>query len=164
MESAIKITGLGWRWYFYDRWNMFDFIVVVLSIGITIVDVINRVYDCSPKDPSNSNALFVITKKESPGFEFPQVLRALRIGRVLRLVRRLKGLRQMIETLFVSLPSLYTIMLLMILIMIIFSVLGVNLFSNVNMQQDGNERITEIANYVYWDNAFFMLFRQTTGE
>ena len=32
LEAAIKILGLGPRWYFVDAWNTFDFTVVVFSI------------------------------------------------------------------------------------------------------------------------------------
>ena len=164
-EAVVKILGLGLRWYFHDPWNIFDFIVVTLSIGITVIDVLNAVYDCTPIDTS-PEAEFVVTQTRVNvvDLEWVQFLRALRIGRVLRLVRRFRGLRQMIETLFISLPSLYTIFLLLFLIMIIFAVLGVNFFFNVSNAQDGEGRMDDIANYVYFDNAFFMLFRQTTGE
>jgi hypothetical protein len=32
METVMKITGLGFKEYFKDKWNLFDFIVVLLSI------------------------------------------------------------------------------------------------------------------------------------
>jgi hypothetical protein len=35
-EAFIKIVGLGWR-YFRERWNMFDFIIVVFSLLSIII-------------------------------------------------------------------------------------------------------------------------------
>lgn len=32
MESTLKIIGMG-RLYFYSRWNIFDFVVVVSSVA-----------------------------------------------------------------------------------------------------------------------------------
>ena len=32
-EMVIKVTALGLRVYFRDRWNMFDFGVIVLTFG-----------------------------------------------------------------------------------------------------------------------------------
>jgi hypothetical protein len=153
IEATIKILGLGLKWYFYDWWNLFDFVIVLLSVGITILDILGKEYACGF---DRTGAIGKI-----PGIN---LLRALRIARVLRLVRRFKGLRQMIETLIVSLPSLVNIGLLLIIIMTIFSVLAQNLFFNINQDQDGGGNLSDVANYVYFDNAFFMLFRQTTGE
>jgi len=153
LEAIIKIIGLGPRWYFKDAWNVFDFTVVLLGLGTTILDVINKEYYCGPdKGESVANV---------PGL---QILRVFRICRVFRLVRRLKGLKQMIETLIISLPSLGNIAALIVLIIVIFAVLGNTFFYNVNQEQDFYGRMGDHANYFHLDNALWALHRQTTGE
>jgi voltage-gated sodium channel type IV alpha len=31
-EAVMKIVGLGWKFYFRDPWNIFDFVIVITSI------------------------------------------------------------------------------------------------------------------------------------
>ena len=68
IEAIIKLIALK-KVYFHDSWNIFDFIIVVLTLIILVLKVTNV------------------------GIEFgagPTVLRALRIGRILRLIKRAK--------------------------------------------------------------------------
>ncbi|KAJ1465146.1 hypothetical protein T484DRAFT_1866210, partial [Baffinella frigidus] len=46
MEAFTKIAGLGPKWYFYDMWNLFDFVVVLLSISLTVIDILQMEYSC----------------------------------------------------------------------------------------------------------------------
>jgi len=153
MEAVIKMLGLGPRWYFLDYWNVFDLCVVMLSMVTITLDAQIGEHYCSP-DKVTGETVF-------PGL---QMLRVFRIARVFRLIRRLSGLRQMVETLIISLPSLGNIAGLIILFMIIFGILGRTLFYNVNEEQDEAGRMDSAANYGTLDNAFMILFRQTTGE
>eukprot|EP00286_Rhodomonas_abbreviata_P000788 CAMPEP_0181288586 /NCGR_PEP_ID=MMETSP1101-20121128/414_1 /TAXON_ID=46948 /ORGANISM="Rhodomonas abbreviata, Strain Caron Lab Isolate" /LENGTH=992 /DNA_ID=CAMNT_0023392723 /DNA_START=425 /DNA_END=3403 /DNA_ORIENTATION=+ len=152
LESIIKLVGLGFRWYFLDTWNLFDFVIVVLSIATIVLDALGKEYDCTIQD------------RQSLDIPALSVFRAFRIARVFRLVRRLKGLRQMIETLIISLPSLVNIGTLLLLMIVIFSVLGVTFFYNVNLDQDAYGRMGKDDNYVHLDSALWLLHRQTTGE
>uniref|UniRef100_A0A8C1DG33 Sodium channel protein n=1 Tax=Cyprinus carpio carpio TaxID=630221 RepID=A0A8C1DG33_CYPCA len=93
-ECLIKIFAL--RCYFFTiSWNIFDFVVVILSIvGIVLADIIEK-YFVSP-------TLF-------------RVIRLARIGRVLRLIRAAKGIRTLLFALMMSLPALFNIGLLLFL-------------------------------------------------
>mmetsp|Transcript_14436 Transcript_14436/g.35315 ORF Transcript_14436/g.35315 Transcript_14436/m.35315 type:complete len:906 (-) Transcript_14436:124-2841(-) len=154
LEAAVKLLGLGVRWYLIDYWNLFDFLVVTLSLLTIGLDISNQDYWCGPDK--------VTTIVNFPGL---QTLRVFRVARVFRLIRRLKGLRQMIETLIVSLPSLANIAALLALFIMIFSVLGLTFFYNVNPDQDPYGRMdASHANYASIDNALWTLHRQTTGE
>lgn len=150
-EAVIKLLALGPQWYFLDGWNIFDFIVVLLSFVMFGLDTYDGDWTCDPSI-------------EEGGINVPglSVLRVFRIARVFRLVRRLKGLRQMIATLINSLPSLSNIAALIALILVIFSVLCVTFFYNVNTSQGGS--LSESANYATFGNALYLLHRQTTGE
>lgn len=39
MESVLKITGFGFKNYFKDSWNTFDFITVIGSIVDAVISV-----------------------------------------------------------------------------------------------------------------------------
>lgn len=39
LEALVKITAMGFAIYFRDRWNVFDFIIAVISMTILIFDV-----------------------------------------------------------------------------------------------------------------------------
>lgn len=52
IEATVKIFAFGFRWYFLDRFNMFDFFVVVVvdaSVGLAFI---NQPLTCSPVRPS----------------------------------------------------------------------------------------------------------------
>ena len=159
LEAAIKILGLGPRWYFVDAWNTFDFTVVVFSILTLILDGLAGNHDCVQQPPELDPILTQLSKMG--------ILRAIRILRVFRLVRRVQGIRDLLGTLIRSLPSLGSVAGLLILMMAIFAVLGVNLFHNLNPGQDVYGNIGDaggIDNYRTFSNAFSLLLRQTTGE
>mmetsp|Transcript_8879 Transcript_8879/g.23151 ORF Transcript_8879/g.23151 Transcript_8879/m.23151 type:complete len:1940 (-) Transcript_8879:70-5889(-) len=155
LEAVIKIIALGPRWYVRDGWNVFDFSVAILSCVSVGFDVSSKAYTCDPALKTG------VTTDNVPAL---QVLRAFRIARVFRLVRRARGLRNMIQTLIVSIPALGNIMGLIGIFTIIFAVLGNTLFFNVSFDQDFYGRMDPNANYQSFDNAIFLLLRQTTGE
>jgi len=129
-EAAIKMTGLGPRWYFLDSWNILDFIVVVFSIVILAMDIHYETYSCEEKDGEAFGALRIFrVSATSLSHSLPmsqsaarcrtllkpqipyQIIYAcvlaqvLRILRVLRLIRRFPDLRVMLTTFYISLPS-----------------------------------------------------------
>jgi hypothetical protein len=59
-EAAIKITGLGPRWYFLDSWNILDFIVVIFSIIIVALDIQSQEYLCQAKVGEGFSAIRVL--------------------------------------------------------------------------------------------------------
>ena len=63
--------------------------------------------------------------------KFMQVIKALRIFRLFRLIRVSKNLRVLVDSLIVIFPSVANVGSLILLILFIFSVIGVNMFSNV---------------------------------
>eukprot|EP01028_Stygiella_incarcerata_P002857 TRINITY_DN1544_c0_g1_i1.p1 TRINITY_DN1544_c0_g1~~TRINITY_DN1544_c0_g1_i1.p1 ORF type:complete len:1709 (-),score=377.65 TRINITY_DN1544_c0_g1_i1:1118-6244(-) len=107
MEATAKITALGPMNYFRDRWNVFDFIVVVLSILGFFFSV---------------------------GFG-ATIFRVFRVFRVFRLVRAAKGIKMLLITLLFSLFSLLNVGSLLCLLFFIYAVLGVQLFSKVKRQE-----------------------------
>ncbi|XP_036420007.1 sodium channel protein type 4 subunit alpha B isoform X3 [Colossoma macropomum] len=137
-ECVLKVIALR-QYYFSVGWNIFDFIVVILSIlGIMLADLIEK-YFVSP-------TLF-------------RVIRLARIGRVLRLIRGAKGIRTLLFALMMSLPALFNIGLLLFLIMFIFSIFGMSNFAYVKKEMG----IDDMFNFETFGNSIICLFMITTS-
>lgn len=97
-EMLLKWFGLGFRQYFKDPWNDFDFVLVCLTA-----------FDIST------------TAADSTVLPFPaallRVVRLLRVIRILRILKTAKQLRTIIVTVKISLPGLRNIGVLMGLFM-----------------------------------------------
>ncbi|CAJ1075533.1 sodium channel protein type 4 subunit alpha B [Xyrichtys novacula] len=137
-ECTLKMIALR-QHYFAVGWNIFDFVVVILSIvGLLLADIIEK-YFVSP-------TLF-------------RVIRLARIGRVLRLIRGAKGIRTLLFALMMSLPALFNIGLLLFLIMFIFSIFGMSNFAYV--KKEG--MIDDMFNFETFGNSMICLFMITTS-
>ncbi|TRY55661.1 hypothetical protein DNTS_016511 [Danionella cerebrum] len=135
-ECILKMIAL--RQYFFSiGWNVFDFVVVILS-RLMLSDIIEK-YFVSP-------TLF-------------RVIRLARIGRVLRLIRGAKGIRTLLFALMMSLPALFNIGLLLFLIMFIFSIFGMSNFAYVKKQAG----IDDLFNFETFGGSIICLFEITTS-
>uniref|UniRef100_A0A2K5CEB4 Sodium channel protein n=1 Tax=Aotus nancymaae TaxID=37293 RepID=A0A2K5CEB4_AOTNA len=140
VECLIKIFALR-QYYFTNGWNLFDCVVVVLSIVSTMVSILAK-QDHIPFPPT----LF-------------RIVRLARIGRILRLVRAARGIRTLLFALMMSLPSLFNIGLLLFLVMFIYAILGMNWFSKVNPESG----IDDIFNFQTFASSMLCLFQITTS-
>ncbi|KAK7123093.1 hypothetical protein R3I94_020015 [Phoxinus phoxinus] len=137
-ECILKMFALR-QYFFTIGWNVFDFVVVILSVaGLMLSDIIEK-YFVSP-------TLF-------------RVIRLARIGRVLRLIRGAKGIRTLLFALMMSLPALFNIGLLLFLIMFIFSIFGMSNFAYVKKQAG----IDDIFNFETFGGSIICLFEITTS-
>jgi hypothetical protein len=153
-ECAIKLLGLGPRWYFLNWWNVFDLIIVALSLVLVAIDIITKEYQCHAGPDVSTIA----------NLPWLSAVRVIRLFRVFRLIKRSRGLRQMVRTLLISLPSLAYIFILIMIVMIIFSVLFTTFFFNVNTGQDTYGFMDDNnVHYKTVGNSMLMLFRHTTG-
>ena len=109
VECILKIIS-ELHGYFMNNWNWFDFLVVVGTLIGVIMTVLQTDFNFSTA---------------------ASAIRAFRILRIFRLIWSSKNLRVLIDTLMYILPSLFNVGSLIILMLLIFSVLGINLFSQV---------------------------------
>ncbi|KAF6101025.1 sodium voltage-gated channel alpha subunit 5 [Phyllostomus discolor] len=137
-ECIIKMAALR-HYYFTNSWNIFDFVVVILSIVGTVLSDIIQKYFFSP-------TLF-------------RVIRLARIGRVLRLIRGAKGIRTLLFALMMSLPALFNIGLLLFLVMFIYSIFGMANFAYVKWEAG----IDDMFNFQTFANSMLCLFQITTS-
>ena len=112
IEAIIKIIALGFRSYFKNSWNIFDFLVVVVSYIFFIC------------------GFFV---SASIGPKVATIARAFRIGRIFRIIKKAKLLRVIFNTIVITIPALANVGALMVLLLVIFSILGVQLFATVQL-------------------------------
>uniref|UniRef100_A0A3B4V6V8 Sodium channel protein n=1 Tax=Seriola dumerili TaxID=41447 RepID=A0A3B4V6V8_SERDU len=137
-ECLLKMISLR-QYYFTNGWNIFDFIIVILSIaGMFLSDLIER-YFVSP-------TLF-------------RVIRLARIGRVLRLIKSAKGIRTLLFALMMSLPALFNIGLLLFLVMFIYAIFGMSNFAYVKKESG----IDDLFNFETFGNSMICLFQITTS-
>ncbi|XP_018094329.1 sodium channel protein type 2 subunit alpha isoform X1 [Xenopus laevis] len=137
-ESILKLISLRY-YYFTIGWNIFDFVVVILSIvGMFLADMIEK-YFVSP-------TLF-------------RVIRLARIGRILRLIKGAKGIRTLLFALMMSLPALFNIGLLLFLVMFIYAIFGMSNFAYVKKESG----IDDMFNFETFGNSMICLFQITTS-
>uniref|UniRef100_A0A8C1QB31 Sodium channel protein n=1 Tax=Cyprinus carpio TaxID=7962 RepID=A0A8C1QB31_CYPCA len=137
-EFVLKLFALR-HYYFTNGWNIFDCVVVILSIvGMFLADLIEK-YFVSP-------TLF-------------RVIRLARIGRILRLIKGAKGIRTLLFALMMSLPALFNIGLLLFLVMFIFSIFGMSNFAYVKRESG----IDDMYNFETFGNSMICLFMITTS-
>ncbi|XP_048050616.1 sodium channel, voltage-gated, type I-like, alpha isoform X3 [Megalobrama amblycephala] len=137
-ECVLKMISLR-HYFFIVGWNVFDFVVIILSIvGMFLAEVIKK-YFFSP-------TLF-------------RVIRLARIGRVLRLIRGAKGIRTLLFALMMSLPALFNIGLLLFLVMFIYAIFGMSNFAYV--KKSGG--IDDMFNFETFGNSMLCLFQITTS-
>ncbi|XP_033974995.1 sodium channel protein type 4 subunit alpha A [Trematomus bernacchii] len=137
-ECSLKLIALR-QYFFTNGWNVFDFVVVILSIAGTMLSDIIEKYFVSP-------TLF-------------RVIRLARIGRILRLIKGAKGIRTLLFALMMSLPALFNIGLLLFLIMFIFSIFGMSNFAYVKKEAG----IDDIFNFETFGGSIICLFEITTS-
>nr|AMD09816.1 sodium channel alpha subunit [Acartia hudsonica] len=137
-ECALKIFALR-QHYFKEPWNIFDFVVVILSIfGILLSDLIEK-YFVSPT--------------------LLRVVRVAKIGRVLRLVKSARGIRTLLFALAMSMPALFNICLLLFLVMFIFAIFGKSFFMNVKLRGT----LDEVYNFRTFGQSMILLFQMSTS-
>ncbi|KAG8432389.1 hypothetical protein GDO86_016869 [Hymenochirus boettgeri] len=136
-EFILKLISLRY-YYFTIGWNIFDLVVVILSIvGMFLADMIENFV---------SPTIF-------------RVIRLARIGRILRLIKAAKGIRTLLFALMMSLPALFNIGLLLFLVMFIYAIFGMSNFAYVKKAS----AIDDMFNFETFGNSMICLFQITTS-
>jgi hypothetical protein len=122
LEVVFKLIPMGWTLFTYDRYNVFDLIVVIVSF-------IDIVINLSAGD-SGSNGVSM-------------AFRGLRLIRVFRLAKSWHTFHDLIYTIGLSIKNLSSILLLMVLFIFIYSLLGMELFS-YQVKFDSENRFDQV--------------------
>lgn len=137
VEFIIKLIGFGWD-YFSDGWNNFDMVIVFAAwLGMII---------------NNIEGLDIGS--------LTTVIRSFRISRIFKIIKKYKNLRILFYTFIGAIPQLTNVGGLLFLLLFLYSVLGVFLFAEVQLQESLNIH----ANFQTFGGALITLFRMSTGE
>ena len=110
VEAIIKIIGLGPKEYTRDAFNIFDAVLVVISL----VDF----------------ALLQIPSISAGSGGALSAFRGIRLLRVFKLARSWKSFRELLATIIMTLKDITTFSILLWICMFIFSLLGMELFGH----------------------------------
>ncbi|XP_063716752.1 sodium channel protein 1 brain-like isoform X2 [Symsagittifera roscoffensis] len=140
LECIVKIVGLRQQYFLY-AWNIFDFIIVLVSITDIVIEAV-----------VDSKTMFL-----KPGTL--RVIRLFRIGRVLRLIKAAKGIRKLLFAFLISIPALFNIGMLLTLMLFIYALIGMSLFGYTIHNGMLNDRV----NFETFSSSMTLLFRLMTS-
>jgi hypothetical protein len=134
VEMSLRIFALGLRAYVRDRINLFDVLVVLLSL----IDLaISPPYLWTGVEAQSTSVL---------------ALRTLRLTRVFKLARSWTSLRVLIKTIFSAAKDVMYFGVLLLLYMFIFSLLGIQLFANRWRFDPADGSLLTPHQSLYYDN------------
>jgi hypothetical protein len=152
IEAAIKMVGLSIRGYFSNRWNGFDFAIVLGSA----IDVIGEAVGAG---------------------ELLSFLRIFRALRIIKLINSYSQTQKLLDTFFRSFVELPYVMMLVGMLFFVYAVVGMQLFGRnarqafvkndsdtTTLLYGDNSAIDDHANFTNLWSALALLFRASTGE
>lgn len=135
LEMVLKLMGLGFKNYVQDGFNIFDSVVVLISL----------IEYCMPGEGSGLS-----------------VLRAFRLLRIFKIIKSWENLRILFSTVLQSLSAITNLGVLTILYLFISSLLGKQFFGSSKLHdEDGQESRYDFSSTV---NSFITIFIILTGE
>eukprot|EP00644_Phytophthora_capsici_P000129 jgi/Phyca11/539928/estExt2_Genewise1Plus.C_PHYCAscaffold_40231 len=114
LEALLKITGLGWKRWLEDRYNLFDATVVVVSTVEMILSPPAFIYE---KDTSSNTASF-------------SGLRSFRLFALFKLARSWPSLQKLLTTMMSTLREVGNFSVLFLLFLYIYALIGMQTFAN----------------------------------
>ncbi|XP_076808311.1 sodium channel protein type 3 subunit alpha-like isoform X3 [Clavelina lepadiformis] len=183
VEAILKLIGLR-LYYFRVPWNIFDMLVVVMSLieksekdgksghNIRRLVIVNgefymakfgTTWKWSYKAVNSFSTATGLNDVMSQYFVQPtlfRIIRLFRVTRILRLVREAKGIRTLLFALMMSLPALFNIGSLLFLLMSIYAIIGMSQFPYIQKVAG----VDDLLNFETFPNAFLVLFQISTSE
>ena len=119
IEMLAKLLGLGLKNYLLDRFNIFDALIVVISL-------VDFVLTMSVEIGESTNGLM-------------SALRALRLLRVVKLARHWAAFQEILITMVKSMAHISNFTFLLLLVLYILALLGMEIFAySVVIDNEGN--------------------------
>lgn len=106
IEVLIKLIGFGSK-YFYDGWNILDFVIAFFSVGGLVVEFVVQT------NLTSINAM----------------IKGIRSIRILKLFKNNYSLKSILNTLVLTIPNLLNVGILLLTLLFIYAVIGINLFA-----------------------------------
>ncbi|PFX17210.1 Voltage-dependent calcium channel type D subunit alpha-1 [Stylophora pistillata] len=166
LECILKLIAFKPKNYFTDRWNLFDFIIVVGSIiDITmneVSDVFRRHRGISELEialDSGSDGRIQRISEQMFAFGFFRLFRALRL---VKLLNQGSGIKTLLWTFIKSFQALPYVALLIVMMFFIYAVIGMQMFGRIAINSD--TAINRNNNFQTFPQSLMVLFRSATGE
>ncbi|XP_076258405.1 calcium voltage-gated channel subunit cacophony isoform X3 [Rhynchophorus ferrugineus] len=144
-ETILKLIAFGFKNFFKDPWNTFDFVTVIGSI----VDAMVVEFGIYGRLIWKDNFINV-------GF-----LRLFRAARLIKLLRQGYTIRILLWTFVQSFKALPYVCLLIAMLFFIYAIIGMQVFGNINLPSDSINRHNNFQNFI---QGLMLLFRCATGE
>jgi voltage-gated sodium channel type IV alpha len=141
LEMVLKITAFGFRGYVRSRWNIFDGIVVCISI----IDVIIEISTTTDNGDLS-------------------ILRSFRLLRVLKLAQSWSTMRMLLNAMGKSLGALGNLILILLIILYMLAIIGVNLFSESYTPDKFPDGKVPVWNFSNFGHSLMMMIRLLCGE
>ena len=122
-EMIIKIIGLGVKDYMRDPFNIFDAVIVIVSL---IDFVLHQIPDIS-------------TENSGPLTAF----RGIRLFRVFKLAKSWTSLKELLHKIMITVKDVTTFSILLLICMLIFTLLGMELFGH-KVKFDENDLVADL--------------------
>ncbi|XP_060834551.1 sodium channel protein para-like isoform X6 [Rhopalosiphum padi] len=138
VEAALKLMAMSPKYYFQMGWNIFDFIIVILSV----VELL------------------------SAGYQGLSVLRSFRLLRVFKLAKSWPTLNLLISIMGRTIGALGNLTFVLCIIIFIFAVMGMQLFGKNYTEKMYLFKDHELPRWNFTDflHSFMIVFRVLCGE
>ncbi|XP_076473412.1 calcium voltage-gated channel subunit cacophony isoform X2 [Bombus vancouverensis nearcticus] len=154
IECILKLVAFGYKNFFKDAWNMFDFVTVIGSIVDALVIEFGERFSSMPSGGQLGE------KKEN--FINVGFLRLFRAARLIKLLRQGYTIRILLWTFVQSFKALPYVCLLIAMLFFIYAIIGMQVFGNIALDADSS--ITKHNNFQSFIQGLMLLFRCATGE
>ncbi|KER32041.1 hypothetical protein T265_01820 [Opisthorchis viverrini] len=141
VEFVLKLAAFGFKNYFSDGWNVFDFIIVIGSF----VDI---------------NMSHLAEKSKFISINF---FRLFRVMRLVKLLNKGEGIRTLLWTFVKSFQALPYVALLITMLFFIYAVIGMQMFGKIALT-NVDSAINRNNHFQTFPQSLLVLFRSATGE
>eukprot|EP00794_Sanderia_malayensis_P009765 gene9765-10764_t len=140
-EMILKLIAYGLKRYLRSRWNLFDGLVVIISMVDLLVELVTH---------SDNSSL--------------SILRSFRLLRVLKLAQSWSTMRSLLGAIGRSINAMGHLTLILAIIIYMFALVGIQLFKNKYEASKFPDGKIPRWNFKDFGHSFMMLFRILCGE
>lgn len=134
LECILKLIAYSYH-YFQDPWNIFDFVIILLSLLEIILDL---------------SGIFSFID-----FTAFRIIAIFRLAKLFTLIGGAKSITKPLLTLLLSIPALFNVGCILLVVVYIYAIVGINLFGNVKYGEGYNET----ANFSGFGSSMLLVFR-----
>ena len=148
VEMALKLGGLGLRGYVYDSFNVFDGVIVIISLVEIFASPPAFLQGAQPEITREEILTATEPREFAGGGGAVSAFRTFRLFRVFKLARSWKSLNQILNTIALTLKDVANFAVLLFIIMYIFALMGGQFFANRYCFDDQGSNLFRVMHLV----------------